>query len=70
VTRQNLRTQKVGEFTPQPFMALGWEVPDIDTTVEKLSERGIQLERFLGRARTWFMDPDGNTLSLTQPYQQ
>lgn len=47
-----LRIQKVAAFTPHSFTALGWEVPDIGTTVEKLSERGIQFERFPGWART------------------
>ena len=75
-----LRIQKVREFTPHPFTALGWEVPDIGPTVEDLSERGIQFERFPGMGQdargiwrspggaqvAWFKDLDGNTLSLTQ----
>jgi catechol 2,3-dioxygenase-like lactoylglutathione lyase family enzyme len=75
-----LRIQKVGEFTPHPFTALGWEVPDIGTTVENLSQHDVQFERFPGMAQdargiwhspsgahvAWFKDPDGNTLSLTQ----
>lgn len=75
-----LRIQKVGGFTPHPFTALGWEVPDIGSTVEKLSQRGVPFERFPGMGQdargiwrspsgaqvAWFKDPDGNTLSLTQ----
>ena len=75
-----LRIQKVGELTPHAFTALGWEVPDIGPTVDELSERGIQFERFPGMDQdargiwhspggahvAWFKDPDGNTLSLTQ----
>ena len=75
-----LRIQKVAEFAPHSFTALGWEIPDIGSTVKELSERGIQFERFPGMGQdargvwhspsgarvAWFKDPDGNTLSLTQ----
>jgi catechol 2,3-dioxygenase-like lactoylglutathione lyase family enzyme len=75
-----LRIQKVGEYAPHPFTALGWEVADIGLTVDALGERGVQFERFpamgqdargiwhspSGARVAWFKDPDGNTLSLTQ----
>lgn len=76
-----LRVQKIGEFAPQPFTALGWEVADIAATIDALRARGIVFERFPGLAQdergvwvapgsgariAWFKDPDGNTLSLTQ----
>jgi catechol 2,3-dioxygenase-like lactoylglutathione lyase family enzyme len=69
------------KFTPVPFTALGWKVPDIKATVEKLAKKGVKFERFPelqhdaagiwaspdGAAEVaWFKDPDGNTLSLTQ----
>ncbi len=77
-----LRIQKVGEFTPHPFTALGWEAPDIGAAVALLSGRGIRFERFSGMSQdargiwrspsgahvAWFKDPDGNMLSLTQQY--
>ena len=75
-----LRIQKVGDFTPHPFTALGWQVPDIGSVVQTLGERGIRFETFPGMGQdargiwnspsgaqvAWFKDPDGNTLSLTE----
>jgi catechol 2,3-dioxygenase-like lactoylglutathione lyase family enzyme len=76
-----VRIQKVADFDPHPFTALGWEVPDIAAAVEELRAAGVAFSRFSGldqddrgiwRAPSgarvaWFKDPDGNTLSLTQP---
>jgi catechol 2,3-dioxygenase-like lactoylglutathione lyase family enzyme len=75
-----LRIQKVGAFQPQVFTVLGWEVPDIDATVDALVSRGVTFERYEGMGQdkkgiwkapsgarvAWFKDPDGNTLSLTE----
>ncbi len=75
-----LRIQKAGDFTPQPFTALGWHVDDIETTMADLRAKGIAFEQypwmpqdsngimtFPGGARVaWFKDPDGNLLSLDQ----
>lgn len=75
-----LRIQKAPHHKPAPHTALGWNVPDINQSVKRLSELGIRFERFphfdqdaLGVWRTpdgtrvaWFKDPDGNLLSLTQ----
>jgi catechol 2,3-dioxygenase-like lactoylglutathione lyase family enzyme len=75
-----LRVQKVETFTPHPFTALGWEVPDVAAAVAALAARGVVFERFAGLDQdargiwrspsgarvAWFKDPDGNTLSLTQ----
>jgi catechol 2,3-dioxygenase-like lactoylglutathione lyase family enzyme len=74
-----LRIQKAGEFTPQPFTALGWEVPDIHATLSALIARGVTPLRYqhlpadelgvwtVGPAQVaWFHDPDRNVLSLTQ----
>jgi catechol 2,3-dioxygenase-like lactoylglutathione lyase family enzyme len=76
-----LRVQKVGDLSPHPFTALGWEVDDIDATIDALRTRGIVFQRFPGLDQddrgvwispssdariAWFRDPDGNTLSLTQ----
>jgi catechol 2,3-dioxygenase-like lactoylglutathione lyase family enzyme len=68
------------KFTPQPFTAVGWRVPDIRDAMEKLSKKGVTFERPEGlqlddkgawspdKTATvcWFKDPDGNTISLTQ----
>lgn len=75
-----LRVQKVRELQPQPFTALGWQVPDAAATVTGLRARGVEFERYPflsqdalgiwdapGGARiAWFKDPDGNLLSVTQ----
>lgn len=75
-----LRIQKVDAFAPHPFTALGWQVPDIDATVDELAKRAVRFERYPGMDQdqrgvwqapggariAWFKDPDGNTLSLTQ----
>ena len=75
-----LRVQKVQAHTPPPFTALGWNVADIGAEVAALTGRGVRFERygFLpqdehgiwttpdGARIAWFLDPDGNTLSLAQ----
>ena len=75
-----LRVQKVDSLHPHPFTSLGWQVADIDETVNYLAGRGVEFERFEGLDQdrrgiwkapsgarvTWFKDPDGNILSLTQ----
>ncbi|HEY7372131.1 MAG TPA: VOC family protein [Polyangia bacterium] len=71
---------EVEQFTPHPFTALGWEVPDIDAAVAELGRRAVRFERYPGMEQddrgiwrspsgarvAWFKDPDGNTLSITQ----
>ncbi len=69
------------KFTPLPFTALGWKVPDIKATVDKLAKKGVKFERIpelqqdaagiwttpgVAGKVAWFKDPDGNLLSLTQ----
>ncbi len=75
-----LRVQKVKEFTPHPFTALGWNVKDIAGEIDALAKKGVTCERwdFLqqdtrgvwtapdGTKVAWFKDPDGNILSLAQ----
>ena len=76
-----VRIQTLDTFDPQAFTVLGWQVPDIDAAIDELAKRNVRFERYPGmdqdehrvwRAPTgarvaWFKDPDGNTLSLTQP---
>jgi catechol 2,3-dioxygenase-like lactoylglutathione lyase family enzyme len=77
-----IRVSKVREFSPAPFTVLGWRVPDIESMVQGLGERGVVFERFPGFPQdslgiwsapgakvAWFKDPDGNMLSITQ-FQQ
>lgn len=76
-----LRIQKVEKVVPAPYTVLGWSVADIRSTVEELERRGVVFERFhlpsqdergiwvspAGAKVAWFRDPDGNTLSITEP---
>jgi predicted enzyme related to lactoylglutathione lyase len=75
-----LRVQKVESVQPPPYTVLGWQVGDITQAVQALAERGIRFERFAGLEQddlgiwttpngsrvTWFKDPEGHVLSLTQ----
>lgn len=75
-----LRIQKVEAVVPMPYTALGWQVDDIEAVCGRLTEAGVELERFEGLPQdergimtfpdgaqvAWFRDPDGNLLSLTQ----
>jgi catechol 2,3-dioxygenase-like lactoylglutathione lyase family enzyme len=75
-----LRVVKLQTFTPAPFTILGWNVPDIDDAVTRLTERGVAFEHCgmkdqdprgiwtspSGARVAWFKDPDGNVLSVSQ----
>jgi catechol 2,3-dioxygenase-like lactoylglutathione lyase family enzyme len=75
-----LRISKVKDLKPAPYTVLGWKVSDIRSTVTELTNKGIMFERYEGMPQdefgiwttpdghqvSWFRDPDGNTLSLTQ----
>jgi catechol 2,3-dioxygenase-like lactoylglutathione lyase family enzyme len=75
-----LRLARVERLAPHPFTALGWRVPDVEEAVRALAARGVVFERFDGLEQdelgvwmapggtrvTWFQDPDGNRLSVSQ----
>jgi catechol 2,3-dioxygenase-like lactoylglutathione lyase family enzyme len=75
-----VRITRVGEFTPFPFTILGWLVNDIHQTVAEMTSKGLQFKHYAfleqgndgiwtapdGSKVAWFLDPDGNTLSLSQ----
>jgi catechol 2,3-dioxygenase-like lactoylglutathione lyase family enzyme len=75
-----LRISKVQAFTPFPFTVAGWKVSNIRAVMEQLVSKGVKFERFQGLTQdelgiwtapggamiSWFKDPDGNLLSLTQ----
>ncbi len=75
-----LRVAIVGEVVAAPYTVLGWTVTDIEASARELAARGVEPMRYkqltqdeLGVWRSssgarvmWFMDPDGNVLSLTQ----
>lgn len=76
-----LRVQRVEAVAPHAYTALGWEVDDLAASVNALVARGVPMLRFPGLPQdadgiwatpdgarvAWFHDPDGNTLSITQP---
>jgi hypothetical protein len=43
-----LRLTRVDEFRPQPFTIAGWEVADMDATVDALGARGVAFARYDG----------------------
>lgn len=72
--------QKVTEVTAPAYTALGWQVDNIEETIDELSSRNVTFEHYEqvpqndlgimiipGQAKVaWFKDPDGHTLSLTE----
>ncbi len=67
------------DHTPASYTILNFEVDDIDSAVDQLASRGVQLERYddieqddRGIVRgggpyiAWFRDPAGNILSVLQ----
>jgi catechol 2,3-dioxygenase-like lactoylglutathione lyase family enzyme len=76
-----LRVTLVESLQPDPFTVLGWRVDDLRATVSALRAAGIELLRYpamdqdsdgawtspSGARIAWFRDPDGNTLSISQP---
>jgi catechol 2,3-dioxygenase-like lactoylglutathione lyase family enzyme len=80
-----LRIQKVEEHTPAKHTTLGWAVGNIRAHIDALVHKGVRFERYVRLAQdpsgiwqspsgalvAWFLDPDGNGLSLTEwPSQQ
>ena len=75
-----LRITAVSEVCRAGYTILGWKVTDIVATVRELTARGVVFLRYDGMEQnedgiwitpggdkvTWFADPDGNVLSLTQ----
>jgi catechol 2,3-dioxygenase-like lactoylglutathione lyase family enzyme len=75
-----LRLTKVGEFKPQRFSILSWEVAEIEAAIRQLTAAGVTFERYDffkqdelgiwtapdGTKVAWFLDPDGNNLGIVQ----
>jgi len=75
-----LRITQVDELHPAPYTVLGFNVTDIAATVDDLIDRGVTFNLYDGMDQddlgiwispsgarvAWFVDPDGNNLSLTQ----
>ena len=75
-----LRVATVQELKPAGYTVLGWIVADIENTIRTLIGKGVSFQRYPGMPQdangvwtspggariAWFLDPDGNTLSLTE----
>ena len=78
--RRYLRIQVVEKMPSAYGSTFGWQVDDIEAKVEALGKRGVQVERYEGLPQdlrgittfpngdrvAWFLDPDGNVLSLAE----
>lgn len=76
-----LRVTAVERIEHRPYTVVGWHVADIAAAIRSLAGRGVTFARYEGIEQddlgvwrapdgtriAWFLDPDGNTLSLTQP---
>lgn len=77
-----LRLSSLGkDYKPQPHTVLGWIVPDIRAAIARLTAKGVKFEIYEGFSQdeagvwsapgggpkiAWFLDPEGNNLSLTE----
>ena len=75
-----IRLTEVAELRPQPFTIAGWGVSDISAVIHSLRSSGVTFRRYDGMDQddrgiwttpggdqiAWFLDVDGNTLSLTE----
>lgn len=76
-----LRVVPISDHTPSPHTVLGWNVADIAATTSALKTNGVTFQIYDGFGQdengvwaapdgsakvAWFLDPDGNNLSITQ----
>jgi catechol 2,3-dioxygenase-like lactoylglutathione lyase family enzyme len=76
-----IRVTFAAGFKPQPFTIFGWQVTDIESTVQTLTDARVVFNRYAGMNDShplgiwtapggekiaWFEDPFGNVLSLSQ----
>lgn len=73
-----LRITLVEDVRPATYTVHGWLVADLEGEIDRLIEGGVTLNRYEGMAQdergiwtspsgariAWFLDPDGNNLSL------
>jgi predicted enzyme related to lactoylglutathione lyase len=76
----DIRIVRVDEFHAVPYTVLGFHVADIEAAVDALVAREVSFNRYDGMGQdergiwnspsgarvAWFLDPEGNNLSLTQ----
>lgn len=76
-----LRITPIADYTPHAHTVLGWQVLDIDAAIDALAAKGVKMIIYPGFGQdekgiwtspdgeakvSFFHDPDGNGLSLTQ----
>lgn len=75
-----LRIVRARGFSPALYTIFGWEVENVEQSVDELLGKGIQFLRYGhfeqdarniwnapdGSRIAWFQDPDGNTLSISE----
>lgn len=76
-----LRITPIADYTPRAHTVLGWQVLDIDAAIDALAAKGVKMIIYPGFGQdekgiwtspdgeakvSFFHDPDGNGLSLTQ----
>jgi catechol 2,3-dioxygenase-like lactoylglutathione lyase family enzyme len=76
-----LRLTAIEGHQPGPHTVLGWQVEDIEAAVDALTAKGVTFAVYEGYGQdargvwthpgsgakvAWFLDPEGNNLSLTQ----
>ncbi len=76
-----LRIVPIADHVPSPHTVLGWDVPNLTATAAAMKAKGITFEIYEGfgqdengiwsapggRAKiAWFLDPDGNNLSISE----
>lgn len=77
----SLRIVPIADHVPSPHTVLGWDVPDIATTAAAMQAKGVRFEVYDGFGQdaqgiwvapdghakiAWFLDPDGNNLSISE----
>ncbi len=76
-----LRIVPIADHVPSPHTVLGWSVPDIEATAVAMQAKGVKFEIYEGFGQdengvwtapdghakiAWFLDPEGNNLSVSQ----
>jgi catechol 2,3-dioxygenase-like lactoylglutathione lyase family enzyme len=76
-----MRIVPIADHVPSPHTVLGWDVEDLSVTAVALKAKGVEFQIYEGfgqdengvwsapggRAKiAWFLDPDGNNLSVSE----
>jgi catechol 2,3-dioxygenase-like lactoylglutathione lyase family enzyme len=77
----SLRLTEIGDYTPSPHPAIGFEIPNIIETIKTLNAKNVKMEIYEGFGQdelgiwhsddgksklAWFKDVDGNVLCLKE----